>query len=68
MSDGLTDERGQSEASMGEFHAATALILEPAPNGGWTITQSQSQMERPKIIGAYSCAADMLEALRENIT
>jgi hypothetical protein len=63
-----TDTRGQDTPSMGAFRNDRALIIEPAPNGGWTISQAGSMGERHALIGAYSDAADMLAALSENLT
>lgn len=41
-----------------------SLILEPAPNGGWTVSSGVRQnMYVPKVIGAYTTAGDMIGAL-----
>lgn len=50
---------------MGEFKIDEPLILIPYPNGGWVIEQrDMSGMLVPSKVGAYSCAEDMLHALK----
>lgn len=40
------------------------ITLEAAPNGGWRILKREQQDYRQPIpCGAYTCTADMLEAL-----
>lgn len=50
--------------NIGEFKPADGITLVEAPNGGWVVsTRSLHLGESPQVIGAYSCANDMLRAL-----
>lgn len=47
-----------------EIKDADALILDPHPNGGWTISRWIERSLGPAAkIGAYTCAEDMLDDL-----
>jgi len=49
---------------IGPFTTDHPLILEPAQNGGWVVKQQPAHMgEGAGVLGAYTNAGDMLEAL-----
>lgn len=44
-------------------------VLTPAPNGGWVVSiRPQFSGERETVVGAYSNAKHLLEALAEKLT
>lgn len=48
---------------IGAFTKNKPISLRATPNGGWIVSQQSSEREYPVEIGAYSTAAEMLEAL-----
>lgn len=54
--------------SQNTIPANETLALMPAPNGGWVVRSIGGMCQEPVLLGAYSCAADMLQALSEALT
>ena len=49
---------------IGTFSTKSDLILTPAPNGGWIISEkSDLGGVEPKVLGAFSTASEMLRSL-----
>lgn len=49
---------------IGVFRNDQPIILRPAPNGGWIVSQGAERMgEMASEIGAYTTAKEMLDAL-----
>lgn len=53
----------ESTPYLGSFRLDRPLILTPAPNGGWTVTQQMKERTPQQTIGAFGNAQDMLTAL-----
>lgn len=51
-------------ADLTKINPNESLMLNPFPNGGWTISQRSGTGQMPTEIGAYSDADSMLDALR----
>ena len=45
------------------FDQKSEIVLTPAPNGGWVVTDKGKMGECDNILGAFSDATDMLRAL-----
>jgi hypothetical protein len=53
---------------LGNFGTGDSLILRPAGNGGWTVTaHSASEGFVGNLVGAFSSAKDMTDALSESL-
>jgi hypothetical protein len=49
---------------IGPFSTSSDLILTPAPNGGWIISEKRDEYDTgPKVLGAFSTTSDMLRSL-----
>ena len=46
------------------FEATDVLMLKPAPNGGWVVGADKGDPgARPRTVGAFTDAQDMIDAL-----
>lgn len=53
---------------IGDIMPDDRLLLDPAPNGGWTVSVvATNQAIMPKVIGAYSSAQDLINALMDGL-
>ena len=53
----------QVQLHLAPFDQKSEIVLTPAPNGGWVVTDKGKMGECDNILGAFSDATDMLRAL-----
>lgn len=53
------------QPTIGVFSRKDGIVLREAPNGGWIAYAYKDPIISGSVIGAYSCASEMLDALAD---